>query len=139
MIVALATLMSAFPIVWLALITYFTISNVEYNGWTDTIIGLVPRVVCWFSFFVAIAFCVIASKQHSYRALRSPWIALPLLGGIAADLTLYYLFRNSPKVWFPPTFFMWPSFAFVIAGILCAMLPNQSLHSGPAAGGRPAS
>lgn len=126
-----AALLSAVPLLWLAVITYSSISNIEYFGWFDgeTAGYFLAAVACWSALLASVAFCVIAWDHGISHAFRIPWIMWPLIAGVGGDLVICWLTWNSPKLWFPPTFFMWPAATFIFAGLLRKMLPNPALNT----------
>jgi hypothetical protein len=129
---AVATLLSAFPAVWLAFTTLHGFSAVKYYGWLDPNSGVLALggVACWSALAAAIVFSSIAWKRNSLTALRTPWIALPLVAGLIGDAGIYWAISGNAKgLWFPLTFFMWPAFAFLLAGTVRRMLPNSAAQS----------
>ena len=129
---AIATLLSAFPAAWLAFTTLHGFSAVKYYGWLDPNSGVLAfaGLTCWAALAAAIAFSLSAWKRNSLIAIRSPWIALPLIAGLVGDAAIYWAISGNAKgIWFPLTFFMWPAFAFLLAGAIRRMLPNSAAQS----------
>jgi hypothetical protein len=120
---------------------FFGLSAVKDFGWYDGNSGgvILASLACWCAFVAAIAYFASVWKGNSIWLIRSVSIAVPLIAGVIGDLAMYWLISDNPKLWFPPTFFIWPAIAFVGVGMLLRMLPNSSLQAGPAASGRPLS
>jgi hypothetical protein len=51
--------------------------------------------------------------------VRSPWVLVPLVGAVICDVIMCWTNANDPtaKFWLPPTFFVWPAFAFIGIGV----------------------
>ena len=129
LVFGLAVLAAAMPIIWLAVVTYFGFTNVRHYGWLDgnTAGYVLGSLGCWISLVTSVWFVGRVTNGGSVRQLLpSPKTWLPVLVGVTGDAALYLLLKENPKIAFPLTFFIWPTAAFVVAGLFCAMLPNNT-------------
>ena len=126
-----ATLVSIFPLAWLALMTYGGFANVEFYGWIHgyTAGYLLSSIACWSAFAASVTFCALAWKYSARVAIQTSGVRAALVAGVIGDLTISWLTWDNPKLWFPPTFFMWPAAAFIGAGLVRSMLPNPALNT----------
>lgn len=126
-----ATLVSLPSLIWVLVLAYLVPNNIPYFGWLSLETGgaLFASVACLAAFIASISFCLHMWRQNDVRIILKSWVGLPLVIGVVGDLTLCWHFWDNPKLWFPPTFFVWPAIAFLGAGFVRRMLPNPVAQS----------
>jgi hypothetical protein len=125
-VIGIAALVAGIPCTWLALTSYVYVAGLLSDGWLGS--GgtkiIVASSACWASLAVAIWFTIGAAKGTGVHLKSAALVTLAVLVGLAGDTALYLAMKDDPKASFPLTFFMWPTFAFLLAGFACGMLPN---------------
>jgi hypothetical protein len=131
LLLLIAGVLSAIPILWLAIFTYTAIGHISFYGLFDYFSAgsLLPAIGVWMGVISAVIFARSALVSRRIASLRSPFIIAGLFLGLIGGTAIEIMVWDNPKVGFPITFFSWPMFCFVLLGLIAPMLPNPGLHT----------
>lgn len=131
LLLLIAGVLSAIPILWLAFFTYTAAGHIFLYGLFDYYAGgsLIPAIGAWLGVVSAVVFARTALVSRSLASLRSPFLIAGLLLGLSGGTAIEIMVWDNPKVGFPITFFSWPIVCFVIVGLIAPKLPNPALNT----------